>query len=63
MLHKFVFVQSYADYSLFSHYAWNSFLCVLIYVDYLLIPENSLVVINKFKDSLSKTFHMKDLRI
>lgn len=39
-----------------------TFLCVLIYVDHLLITGNSVSVLNKLKASLSTTFNMKDLR-
>lgn len=37
------------------------FLCVLIYVDDLLITGNSLAAITKFREYLSSYFHMKDL--
>lgn len=36
---------------------------VLIYFDDLLIPSNSISAVNKFKASLSSTFHMKDFGV
>lgn len=39
----------------------ETYLCVLIYIDDLLIIVNSLSVITKFEASLSAIFHMKDL--
>ncbi|KAI5670896.1 hypothetical protein M9H77_11260 [Catharanthus roseus] len=53
--------QSYADYSLFTYSRGNIYLCVLIYVDDLLITGNSLSTLEQFKASLHKCFHMKDL--
>lgn len=60
---KFCFTQSYADYSLFTYHVGDTFLCVLIYVDDLLITSNSLSEVNKFKISLSSTFHVKELGV
>lgn len=60
-LQNFGFVQSYADYSLFTYHVGDIFLYVLIYVDDLLIIGNSFPVITKFKTALSTTFRMKDL--
>lgn len=54
-------MQSYADYSLFTYYVGDIYLCLLIYVDDLLITGNSLPTVNKFKTSLSTTLLMKDL--
>lgn len=58
-LRKFGFVQSYADYSLFTYHVDDIFIYVLIYVDDLLIMGNSLSTVNKFKASLSSTFHIR----
>ncbi|KAI5673435.1 hypothetical protein M9H77_13799 [Catharanthus roseus] len=60
-LRRYGFSQSYADYSLFTYSRGNIYLCVLIYVDDLLITGNSLSKLEKFKASLHKCFHMKDL--
>ncbi|KAL1198616.1 Retrovirus-related Pol polyprotein from transposon RE1 [Cardamine amara subsp. amara] len=57
----FWFVQSYDDYSLFSHTRKGLKLRVLIYVDDLLICGNDGYMIQKFKDYLSRCFSMKDL--
>lgn len=57
---KYGFVQSYADYSLFTHISGDDFLCVLIYVDDLLITGHFTSCIAKFKRYLSSCFHMKD---
>lgn len=53
---SFGFVQSYADYSLFTFHIDDVYLCVLIYVNDLLITGNSIQVINKFKVHLNCTF-------
>lgn len=47
----------------YLHHVGDIFLCVLIYVADSLITRNSLSAINKFRASLSYTFHMKDLGI
>lgn len=44
-------MQSYVEYSLFSYHVADMFLCVLIYIDDLLITDNSLSAVNKFKAS------------
>ncbi|XP_019053228.1 PREDICTED: uncharacterized protein LOC109114670 [Nelumbo nucifera] len=58
---QFVFVQSYPDYSLFTYFKHNVRLHVLIYVDDLIVGGNNTVAIMKFKEYLSRCFHMKDL--
>lgn len=60
-LRKYGFTQSYANYSLFIYFQHNVFLCVLVYVDGLLVTGNSLDSITKFNEYLSSCFHMKDL--
>lgn len=60
-LHQCGFVQSYADYSLFTYAANDVFLYVLIYVNNLLITSTSLFSIDKFKAYMSSCFHIKDL--
>lgn len=62
-LRKFGFVQSYADYSLFSYQQGNVSLHVLVYVDDLIIAGSSHDVILRFKQYLSSCFHMKDLDV
>lgn len=44
-----------------TYHVGDTYLCVLIYVDDLLITSNSLPVITKFKAFLSTIFNMKDL--
>lgn len=60
-LSKYGFTQSYADYSPFTYTRNGVFLCILIYVDDLLISGNNAAFIAKFKAYLSSCFHMKDL--
>lgn len=47
--------------TLFTYYQHDVFLCVLIYMDDLLITRNSLSVVTKFKAYLSSCLGMKDL--
>lgn len=58
---KFGFEQSYEDYSLFSFIKGDVEICVLIYVDDLVIASNNLDRLEKFKAYLCICFHMKDL--
>ena len=58
---KFGFIQSYDDYSLFCNSSKGIQLCVLIYVDDLLLSGNNSRMVQKFKEYLSKCFSMKDL--
>lgn len=60
-LHMCGFTQSYADYSFFTYKHEVVFLCVLIYVDDLLITSNRLSSVLTFKGYLNSYFHMKDL--
>lgn len=55
------FWQSRFDYSLFTYQTSTTFLCVLVYVDDLLITGNDPATIQSFKKHLSSCFHMKDL--
>ncbi|GAA0150607.1 transmembrane signal receptor [Lithospermum erythrorhizon] len=61
-LKRYGFVQSYADYSLFTMCKDVFQLHVLVYVD-LIIFENDSAAISKFKQYLSSFFHMKDLGV
>ncbi|CAH9109373.1 unnamed protein product [Cuscuta epithymum] len=55
------FSQSHADYSLFTLKRGSHMLCVLVYVDDLLITGTSKSMICAFKTHLAKTFPIKDL--
>ncbi|XP_071735501.1 uncharacterized mitochondrial protein AtMg00810-like [Rutidosis leptorrhynchoides] len=58
---SFGYVQSKADYSLFTKKYDSQFTDVLCYVDDLLITGSSSVHIQQLKDNLKSFFHMKDL--
>ena len=60
-LRVFGFVQSGADYSLFTMQRPGFILHVLVYVDDLIISGNDSAAISRFKSYLSSCFHMKDL--
>ncbi|XP_057999352.1 uncharacterized protein LOC131178413 [Hevea brasiliensis] len=60
-LKAYEFEQSYSDYSLFTFRAGTVQLNVLIYVDDLIISSNDVSAVQKFKNYLSRCFHMKDL--
>ena len=62
-LKSFGFIQSYADYSLFSYHRNGVILHVLVYVDDLIIDGNTSSSIADFKKYLSSYFHMKDLGV
>lgn len=55
------FVQSRAEYSLFTKRNGSSFVAVLVYVDDILITGSDVVAINKLKDFLHSKFPIKDL--
>ena len=55
------FLQSKADYSLFTKTSATTITNILIYVDDLMICGNSATEIDKLKSMLSSHFHMKDL--
>jgi hypothetical protein len=55
------FQQSKADYSLFTRVNGNSLTAVLIYVDDILVTDNSLDEINSLKSFLLQHFRIKDL--
>ena len=60
-LKRYGFKNSYADYSLFVYSKKGIELRVLIYVDDLLVCGNDMEFVTKFKNYLSRCFHMKDL--
>ncbi|KAJ4751619.1 Retroelement pol polyprotein-like [Rhynchospora pubera] len=60
-LEVYGFVQSRADYSLFTWRKGNAFLAILVYVDDLVIAGNSESTIGAFKQYTSSVFHIKDL--
>ncbi|CAH9143337.1 unnamed protein product [Cuscuta epithymum] len=60
-LQGYGFIQSFADYSLFTRTRGTIQLNVLVYVDDLVISGNDSDAIASFKAYLSDCFHMKDL--
>ncbi|KAJ4758369.1 Retroelement pol polyprotein-like [Rhynchospora pubera] len=62
-LQSYGFIQSKADYSLFSYTKGDVFLTILVYVDDLVIAGNNSEALKRFKQYLSSTFHMKDLGV
>ena len=63
MLKVFEFQQSYSDYSLFSMRKGNIHLCVLVYVDDLIVAGDDTVTTQLFRAYLSKCFYIKDLGV
>ncbi|CAH9096427.1 unnamed protein product [Cuscuta europaea] len=62
-LHAYGFVQSCADYSLFTCSRGGTQVNVLVYVDDLIISGNNSTTISMFKNYLHSCFHMKDLGV
>lgn len=60
-LKHYGFKQSYADYLLFTYSFHTAFLCVLIFVDDLIVIRFDVSTIYAFKTHLNACFHMKDL--
>ncbi|CAH9140526.1 unnamed protein product [Cuscuta epithymum] len=60
-LRAYGFCQSHADYSLFTLRRDSHILCVLVYVDDLLITGNDHGMIIEFKSYLARSFPVKDL--
>jgi len=55
------FIQSKADYSLFTRVHGDIFMILLVYVDDVLIACNDKVEIDRFKVMLDDKFRLKDL--
>lgn len=62
-LKEYGFLQSYADYSLFTYTKGDIQINVLVYVDDLIISGNNSAAFRVFKHYLSTCFHMKDLGV
>lgn len=62
-LRDYGFMQTYVDYTLFTKRKDSHIICVLIYVDDLLITGNDRTMITEFKTYLASTFPIKDLGI
>jgi hypothetical protein len=60
-IQKAGFIQSKADYSLFTKSDSNTFTAVLIYVDDIIVTGNNAQAIKSLKDFLFQQFHIKDL--
>ena len=58
---EYGFVQSYADYSIFTHDKGGKYMDLLVYVDDLVLTGNDAHTCAQFKTYLSKCFHIKDL--
>lgn len=60
-MEKYGFKSSYADYSLFTLVSRDLILCVLIYVDDIIVTGNNSEVIARFKIPLHSCFHIRIL--
>jgi len=55
------FIQSYADYSLFTYKKGDIYMALLAYVDDLVLTVDNSGVCHKFKQYLNNCFKIKDL--
>ncbi|RVW50165.1 Retrovirus-related Pol polyprotein from transposon RE1 [Vitis vinifera] len=55
------FQQSHSDYSLFIKTAGNDFIALLVYVDDIIVASNNKIAVDNLKNSLNKSFKLKDL--
>ncbi|WKA10965.1 hypothetical protein VitviT2T_028505 [Vitis vinifera] len=55
------FQQSHSDYSLFIKTTGNDFIALLVYVDDIIVASNNKIAANNLKNSLNKSFKLKDL--
>lgn len=60
-LRQYGFTQSHRDYTLFTFSSHMIFLCVLIYVNDLIITGSTVPAISAFKNHLHAYFHLKDI--
>jgi hypothetical protein len=58
---EFGFVQSKADYTLFTRTLEDSFIALLVYVDDIVIASDNLAEVSKFIQLLNDRFKLKDL--
>ncbi|RVW67085.1 Retrovirus-related Pol polyprotein from transposon RE1 [Vitis vinifera] len=55
------FQQSHSNYSLFIKTAGNDFIALLVYVDDIIVASNNKIAADNLKNSLNKSFKLKDL--
>jgi len=58
---EFNFIQSKADYTLFTRHKNSSFIALLVYVDDIVIASNDVVAVSRLIDVLHARFQLKDL--
>jgi hypothetical protein len=58
---EFNFIQSKADYTLFTRHQNSSFIALLVYVDDIIIASNDVMAVSQLIDVLHARFQLKDL--